>query len=39
MVFKTLASNTWEAIKESKKVNFQLKEETITDVNVLNINP
>lgn len=33
--FKTLAENTWSIIDKSKSVYFQLKEETITDFNLL----
>jgi hypothetical protein len=35
--FKRLAHNTWDIINESRLVNFQLKEETLTDINMLAI--
>lgn len=35
--FKRLALNTWDIINESRQVNFQLKEETLTDLNMLAI--
>lgn len=33
--FKRLALDTWDTIDTSRRVNFQLKEETITDINML----
>lgn len=35
--FKRLALNTWDTIAESRRANFQLKEETFTDINMLEI--
>lgn len=35
--FKQLASNTWDKIAESRQVNFPLKEETFTDINMLDL--
>lgn len=35
--FKRLALNTWDKIAESRQVNFQLKEETFTDINMLDL--
>jgi hypothetical protein len=35
--FKRLALNTWDSINQSRSVNFQLKEETFTDINMLSI--
>lgn len=35
--FKRLAFDTWDKIKESRDVGFQLKEETFTDINMLSI--
>ena len=33
--FKRLSIDTWDKIQESRKVDFQLKEETFTDMNML----
>ncbi len=35
--FKRLSLNTWDKISQSRSVNFQLKEETFTDLNMLDI--
>jgi hypothetical protein len=35
--FKRLALNTWDTIAESRRANFQLKEETFTDINMLDL--
>lgn len=35
--FKRLAHDTWDNIHKSRQVNFQLKEETFTDINMLAI--
>lgn len=35
--FKQLALDTWDKIQESRIVNFQLKEETFTDINMLDL--
>ncbi|MDI9312769.1 MAG: hypothetical protein QM535_21345 [Limnohabitans sp.] len=35
--FKRLSLNTWDKISQSRAVNFQLKEETFTDLNMLEI--
>lgn len=35
--FKCLARNTWDRIHDSRQVNFQLKEETFIDINMLTI--
>jgi len=35
--FQRLASSTWDKIAQSRNFNFQLKEETFTDLNMLDI--
>lgn len=35
--FKDLSQDTWKKIEQSKSVSFQLKEETITDQNLLHL--
>lgn len=35
--FKLLANQTWDYIKQSRDANFQLKEETLTDINMLKL--
>lgn len=35
--FKRLALDTWDKIAESRQANFQLKEETFTDINMLEL--
>lgn len=35
--FKRLALDTWDEMQKSRKVNFQLKEETFTDINMLEL--
>lgn len=35
--FKRLAFDSWDKINEGRSVNFQLKEETLTDINILSL--
>ena len=35
--FKRLALDTWDSIQKSRQLNFQLKEETFTDINMLTL--
>lgn len=36
-VFKQLAIHNWQIIEHSRRVNYQLKEETLTDINLLHL--
>lgn len=35
--FKKIARQTWDKIDDARQVNFQLKEETLTDINLLEL--